>query len=154
MDDIIDVLFKGGNLTEINVTMLRAYMDRWKVGGYHALIETHVIPDFEIADFLAEYLKIPRYYNLGPNDISEAALEKISYIQAREHCCLPVEITKDKLLKVIFADPTNKKVISKLVETIGIEITPAVSSKHEIEVAVGNIYSPEQQLGWVFQEGS
>jgi len=153
MSDIIEVLAKGGNLTEVNVSMLRSYMNRWGVDGYHALIETHVIPDFKIADFLSEQLKIPRFYNLGVNDVSDAALEKLSYMKARKYCCLPIEITSDQCLKVIFADPTNEEAIKELENEIGMKITLAVSSKYEIEVAVGHIYSPQQQLNWIFEEG-
>jgi len=154
MSDIIDVLEKSRDLTKVNVSMLRSYMEKWNVDGYHALIETHVIPDFKIADFLSEQLKIPRFYNLGSNDVSESALEKVSYMQARKYCCLPIEIMSDQSLKVIFADPTNNQVIEELETSIGMKIISAVSSKYEIEVAVGHIYSPEQQLNWIFQENS
>ncbi len=107
-------LEKSGSISATNVRVVEKYCSRWNVSAYHALLQTHILTEHDLADAVAEIYGLDRVYSFDKNDIDLAVLKKIPYADAvRYQCCVPHSDEKGTYLAYII-DPTNTELFAYL----------------------------------------
>ncbi len=105
-------------ISETNVRIIEQYCSRWSVTAYHALLQTHILTEHDLADVIAETYSIDRVYSFDKNDIDLQVLRKVSYADALQYqCCAPHRDEKGSYL-VYIVDPTNSSLMTFLGQTL------------------------------------
>lgn len=111
-------LEKNEYISRTNGRVIEQYCNRWGVSAYHALLETHVLTEHDLADAIAETYSVDRVYSFDKNDVDLQVLEKVSYAEALKYqCCVPQRDEKGGYL-VYIVDPTDQKLMSFLDENL------------------------------------
>ncbi len=96
-------------ISRTNVRILEQYCHRWGVSPYHALLETHVMTEHDLADAIGESYSIERVYSFDRNEVDLDVLAKISYSEALQFSCVTPNRDEKGSYLVYIADPTNVK---------------------------------------------
>ncbi|MBC7533540.1 MAG: hypothetical protein H7318_18365 [Oligoflexus sp.] len=111
-------LEKNEYISQTNVRIIEKYCGRWSVSAYHALLQTHMLTEHDLADAIAETYNIDRVYSFDKNDIDLSILRKVSYADAlRYQCCAPHRDEKGSYL-VYIVDPTNPSLMAFLAQNL------------------------------------
>lgn len=111
-------LEKNEYISRTNVRVTEQYCARWGSSAYHALLETHVLNEHDLADAIAETYSVERAYSFDRQDVDYSILEKVSYAEALKYqCCVPQRDEKGGYL-VYIVDPTDSQLIAFLDETL------------------------------------
>lgn len=101
-------------LGRTNVRVIEQYCLRWGVSAYHALLETHVLTEHDLADAVAETYGAERVYSFDRADVDYHVLSRVSYAEAIQfQCCVPHRDEKGCYL-VYLVDPTDPKILAYL----------------------------------------
>ncbi|MBC7660392.1 MAG: hypothetical protein H7249_11890 [Chitinophagaceae bacterium] len=112
--NLLSDLEKADTISATNVRVIEKYCSRWGVSAYHALLQTHMLTEHDLADAIAETYSIDRVYSFDKNDLDLSVLRKVSYADAiRYQCCAPQRDEKGSYL-VYIVDPTNQTLMSFL----------------------------------------
>jgi hypothetical protein len=107
-------LEKNEYISQTNVRIIEKYCNRWSVSPYHALLQTHMLTEHDLADAIAETYNIDRVYSFDKNDVDLQILRKVSYAEALKYqCCSPHRDEKGSYL-IYIVDPTNAHLMSFL----------------------------------------
>jgi hypothetical protein len=111
-------LEKNEYISQTNVRVIEKFCSHWSVSAYHALLQTHMLTEHDLADAIAETYNIDRVYSFDKNDIDLFVLKKISYADALKHqCCAPHRDEKGSYL-VYIVDPTDADLMTFLNEQL------------------------------------
>lgn len=101
-------------VSRTNVRVTEHYCQRWGVSAYHALLDTHVLTEHDLADAIAETYGVERVYSFDKADVDYQVLSRVTYAEALQHqCCVPHRDEKGSYL-VYIVDPTDTKLIEFL----------------------------------------
>lgn len=140
-------LVGSGFLTEANAVVLRRFVEVWKISPFHAVLQTHLMPEEQLADALASTAKVDRVYNVSASQIDEAAAAAIGYRKSRAWECLPIKSEhNDGKVELVIADPTQSERIAALRRLINTEITLSVAERSDIVKAIDELYPLPLQL--------
>lgn len=101
-------LEKNEYISRTNVRVIEQYCKRWEVSAYHALLETHILTEHDLADAIAETYSVDRVYSFDKSDIDFQVLSRVPYADALKYeCCVPHRDEKGSYL-VYIVDPTDQ----------------------------------------------
>jgi hypothetical protein len=107
-------LEKNEYISRTNVRIVEQYCVRWGISAYHALLETHVLTEHDLADAIAETYSVDRVFSFDKNDVDLNVLEKVSYSDALSfQVCVPHRDEKGAYV-VYIVDPTDIKLMQYL----------------------------------------
>jgi hypothetical protein len=147
-DDLLTLLVGGGHLSPSLKAIVAGYAQRWAISPFHALLETSVMDEADLADALGATLAIDRMYHLLGQPVDEEALKIIGFRRAREWECLA--LTSDGGLDLVLADPTQKDRIGVLRRELNCELTLAVAERSDIVGAIDELFPLPAQLPSLF----
>jgi type IV pilus assembly protein PilB len=144
---IFEILKSRGVLSTSTQRVIRGFMDRWKVDGFRACIETNIVEESKMADILSDFMKLQRVARLPSRSVSHDVFKFVPYNLALEHTVFPFEISSDgSKLKVAIADPTDPERLKSVAATTGKETIFFVAEKTEIVAAIQRYYPLAMQL--------
>lgn len=154
MSDILKLLVDGEFITDATRRMVAAFATRWRVSPFHALIETAVLGESELADHLASLLGIDRLYSLKGLAIAPEAANIIGFQRAREWECIALTADSGTAapLDVVLADPTAEARIETLRRELNCGLTLACAERSDIVRAIDELYPLSAQLPSLFHE--
>src|SRR5690606_29220395 len=91
---LLKALAEAEALTDLNVRMLQAFMDRWEMTAYHAILHTNLISEADLADAIARHFGLNRLFHCETLPIEIEVLAMVPFAQARAWECLPVNLTE------------------------------------------------------------
>lgn len=146
--DLLTRLVKGRFITPSSRRMLELFVRRWEVSPLHAILQTEVMPESELADAMAELYKVDRVFQVASLPISKEALRIIGFARARQRECLPVGDFEGRTgrFEIILADPSEKDWIDQLKQELKRELTLAVGERSDIVRAIDQLYPLAEQL--------
>ena len=149
---LFKVLGKAGLLTPLNIRMLSAFMDRWDMTAYHAILSTKLVSEGDLADAMASHLGLNRLFHCETLPIEIEVLRLIPFAEAKSLECLPVSLTggDPRRLELVTADPTRQKRFAHLASKHNVELTLAVSERSDIVGAIDELYPLSEQLPALF----
>jgi hypothetical protein len=142
---LLQALVKDDCLTVTSCGMIERYMKTWDVSAFHALLESALMSEAELANALARTLAIPRLYHLPSLKLAEEATAAVTFRRAREWECLPLR-GEGGGVELVLADPTRDDRIGEIKRGLTVEITLAVAERSDILKAVDELYPLALQL--------
>ena len=137
----------NGYLSQNIVSLLRGYCERWKVSGYQAILDTHLLSESALAAALSRCLRLDRLFHVRVNSNLILSGGSISYSLAREWCCIETEaIRQSTEREFAVADPTERKNIMELRRMFGSRIRVVVAPASEIVEAIRENYPIWDQM--------
>lgn len=144
---IFEILKSRGVLSISTQRVIRGFMERWKVDGFRACIETNIVEESKMADILSDFLKLQRVRRLPAKQVALETFKLISYNFALEHTIFPFEISSDgQRLKVAIADPTDSERLKLIGQVTDKSIEFFVGERTEIIAAIQKHYPLAMQL--------
>jgi len=113
------------------------------------LLELGYVSETQLAQALSIRLKVP-FIDLTTTKIDIEAVKKIPEAIAKKNCCVAFQMN-DSRLTVATDDPINFYIFEELKVQTGMEIIPQISTKTQIEEAIGRFYS-QQTVNKVMNE--
>jgi type IV-A pilus assembly ATPase PilB len=138
------LLLQAGLLTEKELVQTQELARRRRVSLLDVLLEEKRVSEENLADTLAQWLKLPRV-RLASVTIEPEALKLVNQEIARKHVCLPVKV-EGKALVLAMANPADFEAIQEIEFSTGLSIRPVVASRTEILDGIQTHYEPEGQL--------
>ena len=152
-DRLVAILVAKGLLNKDLIESVDLYMDRWKVSSYVALLETKMISESQLADCLAELLKIERVFSIDLDDIGEDSFKYISFRQAHTWAAFPIGLSPGGgSYTVILADPTNLGIIEGVNKVIPQPVTYLVGESKLVKEAINKYFPIELQIPNILKE--
>ena len=137
----------------INEKQLQEALDKQKQSGGKMLgdvmLEMGLVSETQLAQALSIRLKVP-FVDLASVQINKDAVMKIPEATAREKTVIAFEMHNNRLM-VASNDPINFYIFEELKVQTGMEIIPQISTKTQIEEAIGRFYS-QQTVNKVMNE--
>ena len=145
---ILEILRSEGVLSDSTGRLVHNYMNRWKISGYTALLDTHIFNEAYLADILARTLRIVRIYNVLSIGTNKEVCDLLPYKEAITRCCMPVSwVGNNKdTVEILFCDPTDDQNIEEVKKIMGCNLNLAVAERSEIIDAINNGYPIEAQI--------
>ncbi len=145
MIHLFEQLLVSKDLTKSNVELLDAYVEKWGVRPFDALIETHLLSESLLADRMADLFQLTRIFSIEPQHIDEELLALIEFPLAKKLRVMPIksESTEDPPTLVL-VDPTHPEV--ELLQNSLPTMLIAVAEKTLVEEAILKFYPIEMQL--------
>lgn len=137
---LLEVLKRRGVLTTTLHKMVEGFMEKWEVGVYQAVVETHVIDESRLADILADEFKLPRVSRLRSRQVEPDVLSVLKYTDAMKLSTVAFAIDPDSGLHVAVSDPCCSLGPSALHERGYFQFVTYVAERSEIEVFVQKSY--------------
>ncbi len=103
------------------------------------MLELNLVSETQLAQALAIRLKVP-FVDLSAIKVDTEAVQKIPEATAREKCVIAYAINHGRLM-VATNDPINFYIFDELKVVAGMEIVSQISTKTQIEAAIGKYYS-------------
>ena len=138
------LLLQAGLLTEKELVQTQELARRRRVSLLDVLLEEKRVSEENLADTLAQWLKLPRV-RLASVTIEPEALKVVNQEMARKHVCLPVKV-EGKALVLAMANPADFEAIQEFEFSTGLTIRPVVASRTEILDGIETHYEPEERL--------
>jgi len=154
-NSILTLLHENKLLSEANLVALQAYATNWSVSPFVAIIETNVMSEQDLADHLAEILKIDRVYHLSALNPSAQALKALGFKRAKAWECFPAgwRDEEHRVFEAIFADPTSAEdKIRDLAAELECEIALAVGERSDIVGTIDVQFPLAEQLPSLFND--
>ena len=137
----------------INEKQLQEALDKQKQSGGKMLgdvmLEMGLVSETQLAQALSIRLKVP-FVDLASVQINKDAVMKIPEATAREKTVIAFDMHNNRLM-VASNDPINFYIFEELKVQTGMEIIPQISTKTQIEEAIGRFYS-QQTVNKVMNE--
>ena len=137
----------------INEKQLQEALDKQKQSGGKMLgdvmLEMGLVSETQLAQALSIRLKVP-FVDLAAVQINKDAVMKIPEATAREKTVIAFDMHNNRLM-VASNDPINFYIFEELKVQTGMEIIPQISTKTQIEEAIGRFYS-QQTVNKVMNE--
>ena len=137
----------------INEKQLQEALDKQKQSGGKMLgdvmLEMGLVSETQLAQALSIRLKVP-FVDLASVQINKDAVMKIPEATAREKTVIAFDMHNNRLM-VASNDPINFYIFEELKVQTGMEIIPQLSTKTQIEEAIGRCYS-QQTVNKVMNE--
>lgn len=145
---LLNILGLSGYISESMEKILEKYVDKWHCTAFDALLETHMMTESELADFLAHYFKMDRIYNVSTINLDPEVLQVLPFKLASQSHCLPLRfLNKEKsALEIFLADPTQDHQIEMIKNETGCELTIAIGEKEDIVNSIRELYPIEMQI--------
>ena len=105
------------------------------------MLEMGLVSESQLAQALSIRLKVP-FVDLSSIKVDTNAVSKISEEVAREKCVFAFQYKNNRLF-VATNDPVNFYIFEDLKVQTGMEIIPQISTKTQIEAAIGKFYSSQ-----------
>ncbi len=121
-----------------------ALAEQKKSGGKmlgDVMLEMGIVSESQLAQALSIRLKVP-FIDLSAIKVDSNAVSKISEDVAREKCVFAFQYKNNRLF-VATNDPVNFYIFEDLKVQTGMEIVPQISTKTQIEAAIGKYYSSQ-----------
>lgn len=146
LDPLSLLLAKKKTLTESNLKLIKCFKEKWGGSTYDAIVESHLMMERELADFLAESHRVTRSYAISKAMIHDGAFDVITFDQAQEMSLFPLGKPEDKEeFVVVIGDPTDETVLKFLNENLS-AFQYAVSEKKTIRDAILKYFPITSQL--------
>ncbi len=126
----------------INEQQLQSALAKQKNSGKmlgDVMLEMNLVSETQLAQALAIRLKVP-FVDLSSTKVDTDAVQKIPEQTARDKCVIAYAINHGRLM-VATNDPINFYIFDELKVVAGMEIVPQISTKSQIEAAIGRYYS-------------
>ncbi len=152
---ILTLLNTSGHLSDSNVKMLMNFCKKWNTSGFNAILETRLMSESDLADTLAESLRIDRIFHLRSLNFEREAYKKVGFKRAKKFVCLPVGFIKSnsKFFEMVVADPTTcDSWLKQLKEEFDCEIRIAIAEKGEILKALDELFPISEQIPDLYEE--
>ena len=137
----------------INEKQLQEALDKQKQSGGKMLgdvmLEMGLVSETQLAQALSIRLKVP-FVDLASVQINKDAVMKIPEATAREKTVIAFDMHNNRRM-VASNDPINFYIFEELKVQTGMEIIPQISTKTQIEEAIGRFYS-QQTVNKVMNE--
>ena len=137
----------------INEKQLQEALEKQKSSGGKMLgdvmLEMGLVSETQLAQALSIRLKVP-FVDLASVQINKDAVMKIPEQTARDKTVIAFDMHNNRLL-VASNDPINFYIFEELKVQTGMEIVPQISTKTQIEEAIGRFYS-QQTVNKVMNE--
>lgn len=151
IDPLIEVMLQRKVLSESNLQLILAFMERWQVRCYDALTETHLVSEKRLMRELSDHFVLESRDDVCDYLPEVDVLRHLSFRQACEYIAIPVCLKSERVvgveLSVIVADPTQDPRGSRLSEMTGQQVKLLVGQKSDIMRAIYAAYPAEDQLG-------
>ena len=146
-DRLVAILVTKGLLNKDLIESVQLYMDKWKVSSYTTLLETNMISESNLADCLAELLKVERIFSIDQDDIGEQAFEFLSYRDSHTWATFPLGVQDlASEYQVVMADPTNEQVIDNIRKMVPNPLRILVGESKIVKKAINDFYPVEMQI--------
>jgi hypothetical protein len=151
--EILQILHDSGFLKAQSVQLVEQFAKRWDMSGFHALLATNVMSETDLANGLAQSLRIDRVFHVRNLVDDPNSLKVLDFKMAREWEALAVgELEEgDGRFEVVLADPTRQDYIEGLRKILGKQLTLAVSERSDIVRAIDLVYPVEEQLPGLYR---
>jgi type IV pilus assembly protein PilB len=103
------------------------------------LLQRGVVSKPELVSALAEVSPIP-YFDCTSVEVDAETLRLITASMARNCCALPLEVLGNKLV-VVMAEPQNPRFLDELGFKSGMQISPRMGFRSEVEAAIAINYA-------------
>lgn len=137
----------------INEKQLQEALDKQKTSNGKMLgdvmLEMGLVSETQLAQALSIRLKVP-FVDLASVQINKDAVMKIPEQTAREKTVIAFDMHNNRLM-VASNDPINFYIFEELKVQTGMEIVPQISTKTQIQEAIGRFYS-QQTVNKVMNE--
>lgn len=137
----------------INEKQLQEALDKQKTSNGQMLgdvmLEMGLVSETQLAQALSIRLKVP-FVDLASVQINKDAVMKIPEQTAREKTVIAFDMHNNRLM-VASNDPINFYIFEELKVQTGMEIVPQISTKTQIQEAIGRFYS-QQTVNKVMNE--
>lgn len=137
----------------INEKQLQEALDKQKTSNGKMLgdvmLEIGLVSETQLAQALSIRLKVP-FVDLASVQINKDAVMKIPEQTAREKTVIAFDMHNNRLM-VASNDPINFYIFEELKVQTGMEIVPQISTKTQIQEAIGRFYS-QQTVNKVMNE--
>ena len=148
---LLDILKNEELVTDINCRMLKAFMKRWDMSALHAILQTKLISESDLADAMARTLGLNRLFHCETLPVEPEALALVSFAKARRWECMPVSLTEGRdRLELVVADPTRQERYRELSNELETELVLAVAERSDIVGAIDELYPLAEQLPELF----
>lgn len=146
---LLDLLAESGAISATVLAQLHAYMARWGTTPLAAVLETHVLPEAQLADEIAERLKISRIYQVAAHPFQKDALHAMPYELAKKWVCFPLgtQGTKSDAFEVVMADPLAAGAVEDLEKALKRQLVLAVGERSDIVRAIDSLYPSHMEIG-------
>lgn len=150
----LDLLEKGDHITKSSRKMIEQFMATWGMSAYHAVLETHIMSEAEMANALAAALKLTRIDSLRDRQIDPVAATRLGFRRARLWECVPFICSNKGLsfIEVVLADPSYEDRVAVLKRELGEQITLSVAERSDIVLAIDEHYPLAVQLPTLFSQ--
>ena len=146
MNNIFDLLLEKQIISMSTFKMVEKFCLKWQISGFHGLLETNIFEETELADILAEVMKMDRIYEIMCEKDNSNLQTKIVYKRARQIECFPRYYGDNDDIEIIIADPTQRDLIAKLRQEFDSETHFSVGTRGDILNAIDKHYSIDEQL--------
>lgn len=143
--DILLILEREEHITETNRRLVERFMRTWGTSALDALLDTHLIPEAELANVLAQIMQIDRLYHVNTLTLAAEGLAVLPFRRAREWECLIVQGDAGRL-ELVLADPTRGDRIAEIKQGLKCELTLSVAERSDIVRAIDELYPLAAQL--------
>lgn len=150
--DLLALFGKNSTLSESALASIRAFMQRWSVSAFDALLECNVFSETQLAEMIAACMGVRVVTQIQPEQVSVDVLASIGYRDARNYGCLPLVSTKPNKKLVAIADPTRPLLDSMLNKALGKDFECVMVPLHEVIRAVDEYYPLAMQLPGMCQK--
>ncbi|MBN1288939.1 MAG: Flp pilus assembly complex ATPase component TadA [Actinobacteria bacterium] len=114
------------------------------------LVDLGMLSEGKLTAVLAAQIGI-RFIDIGTYKVDPAAATLIDDSLARRHFACPIDFDNGRLV-VAMVDPTNVYALDDLRITTGMEILPVISTKNDIEAAIGRYLHSSSDMDEAFDE--
>ncbi|MCX6127984.1 MAG: hypothetical protein NTX25_02835 [Proteobacteria bacterium] len=142
---LLTALEEAGYITKTNVRMFNHYAEKWGIGTYLTLLQTHVLADHSLADAIAEVFKLDRLYSFDVSDVEEDALSMISFYEAWEYACFVPYRDEDGTFQACLLDPQDERVIQFLSQRLP-RFQPLILDRRLLYRSIEDAYPLERQI--------
>lgn len=147
MLSLLNQLKDRGILTASNFTMLERFANRWNLTSFDAILETNILSESKLADFVAEIGGYTRIQALPFESLPEKIFQGIDYKTARALEVLPLGdlLGHDDFL-VLMVNPTDMNKVGMVQNLLGTKVTLGVGERNFVRKMIDKFYPLSMQL--------
>jgi hypothetical protein len=146
--DVIDILFAQQKISSSTVDTLKQFVSVWGCTSYEAILETNICLESDLADFLAEWMKVDRVFHLATSGVSSGVLDLLPFSIARQCMSLPLRFldNEQKSLEVVMANPLCQESWKLLKKHLDYDLVVAIGEQTDILNAIDEFYPLKSQI--------
>jgi type IV pilus assembly protein PilB len=145
-DDPNDILLRAGKITEAQLAAAQAVCRATGKPLAEVLAELNYVSSEEMAQLLAEHLKLP-FFELGEGfRLESEEVHLIPEAVARRYCMIPVKKDKFATVTLVMQNPLDLEAVDAARSLTRLEVHKAVSTGDRIQSVIDKFYREEAHI--------